>query len=282
LADTGAFERFKVISSRILTGGDSEIDLAEAALVIAAAEYSDLDIDGYLQRMKDLGSLAETHLRSAASDRERVIALNRFLFEEERFAGNQERYDDPRNSYFNDVLDRKLGIPITLALVYMGVGRRQGLDVVGVGFPGHFLVKVCGTEEDIIVDPFFGTLMTLDACRERLKTVMGMGAVLDPEHHLRPATSREILMRMLMNLKHIAFRAKDFTRALAFCERIVLLAPDSPLELRDRGIAYEQLDAFGAALRDFERFLELAPNDSSARNIEGRAARLNERVQRMH
>lgn len=278
LANTGAFERFKEIASR----EDAEIDLAEAALVIAAAEYSDLDIDEYLHRLEHLGDLAAAHLSGAASERERVAALNHFLFEEQRFTGNQERYDDPRNSYFNDVLDRKLGIPITLSLVYMGVGRRQGMDVVGVGFPGHFLAKVRGAEEDIIVDPFFGTVMTLEACCERLRTLMGAGAVLEPEHHLRPATPREILMRMLTNLKHIAFRAQDFERALACCERIVLLAPDAPLELRDRGLAYEQLDAFAAALRDFERFLELAPNDSAAPNIEGRAARLADRVKRLH
>ena len=278
MTGTDALERFKEIASL----SDAEIDLSEAALVIAAAEYPKLDIGEYLQRLEELSGLAEKHLNGAVGDRERADALIRFLFVEQRFAGNQQSYEDPRNSYFNDVLDRKLGIPITLALLYMEVGRRQGLDVVGVGFPGHFLAKVVGTEEDIIVDAFFGTVLTLDACRERLQAVMGSAAPLEPESYLRPATPREILTRMLTNLKYIAFRAKDFERALACCERVVLLAPDNPLELRDRGLAYEQLDAFGAAIRDFERFIELAPNEPSARAIEDRAARLHERVRRLH
>ena len=282
VTSTDALERFKVIADQVVSRGDAEIDLAEAALVIAAAEYPLLDIDEYLQRVEELSGLAETHLRGVVGDRERADALIRFLFVEQRFAGNEQRYDDPRNSYFNDVLDRKLGIPITLALVFIEVGCRLGLEVVGVGFPGHFLAKVVGAEEDIIVDGFSGTVLTLDACRERLQAVMGPSAELKPEEHLRPATAREILTRMLTNLKHIAFRANDFERALACCERIVLLTPEDPLELRDRGIAYEQLDAFGAALRDFERFLELAPNDSSAPAIESRAARLHERVRQLH
>ena len=118
--------------------------------------------------------------------------------------------------------------------------------------------------------------------RLRLQALMGSAVEFVPDRHLRAATHREILMRILTNLKHIAFRAKDFERALASCERIVLLTPDAPLELRDRGLAYEQQGAFGAALRDFERFLELAPNNSTARAIEDRAAQLHERVKRLH
>jgi len=273
-----SLERFREITSR----NDAEIDLVAAALVIAASEYPELDIDAYLLRMDEMGSLAELRLRAAVSERERVEALNHFLFVEERFTGNLQSYDDPRNSYLNDVLDRKLGIPITLSLVYMDIGRRQGLDVVGVGFPGHFLTKVVGAEGDIIVDPFYGTLMTIEACRERLRMVMGAEAVLEPSQHLRPANCREILTRMLTNLKFIAIRGEDFERALLCSERILHLTPNAPLELRDRGLAYEQLQAFGAAIRDFERFLELAPKDSSAQAIEERAARLHDRVQRLH
>ena len=271
-------DRFRDVACR----RDSEIDLTRAALVIAAAEYPELDIDAYARRIAELGRLAEAHLRGAGSDRERAFELIRFLFVDQRFTGNQQRYDDPRNSYLNDVLDRKLGIPITLALVYMLVGRYVGLDVVGVGFPGHFLAKVVGAKEDIIVDAFSGTVLTRDACRERLRALMGGAASLELEQHLRAATSREILKRMLTNLKIVAIRARDHERALAWCERIALLTPDDPLELRDRGLVYEQMGAFGAAIRDFERFLELAPDDPSARAIELRTARLHDRVQRLH
>jgi regulator of sirC expression with transglutaminase-like and TPR domain len=252
---------------------DERIDLARSALLIAAEEYPALDIDRYLTRLDALAGEVAPRLAGARSASERVAVLNRFLFAEHGFAGNREHYEDPRNSFLNEVLDRCAGIPITLSLVYMEVARRAGVEVHGVGFPGHFLVKH-GEKDAIVVDAFFQTVLTHEECQVRLAAVLGAEARLRPELHLRKATAREILVRLLGNLKVLYVRSADFGRALACCERILLVAPDAPHELRDRGLVYEKLECFGAAAADLERFLELAPDDESAGAVRERLASL--------
>jgi regulator of sirC expression with transglutaminase-like and TPR domain len=267
--------------AEVLRMPDDRIDLARAALLIAAEEYPGLDVARYLARLDELAREVSPRLSGARTAAERVAVLNRFLFAEQKFAGNREHYEDPRNSFLNEVLDRCAGIPITLSLVYVEVARRAGVDAHGVGFPGHFLVKH-GQHGGIVVDPFFGTVLTLAECQSRLAAVLGAGAQLEPERHLRAATPREILVRLLGNLKVIYVRTSDFGRALACCERILLVAPDSPLELRDRGLVYERLECFGAAASDLERFLALAPDDESARAVRERLDSLRPRLRQLH
>jgi regulator of sirC expression with transglutaminase-like and TPR domain len=267
--------------ARIARLPDAAIDLAEAALLIAAEEYPFLDVAGYLARLDALAEAAGPRVREAGSAADRVSRLNHYLFVEQGFTGNRERYDDPRNSFLNEVLDRGCGIPITLSVVYVEVARRLGLPVHGVGFPGHFIAKYEGSPE-ILIDPFFGRVLSEDECQQRLRALLGAQEVLDPGTHLRPATRREILVRMLGNLKHLHVKSADFGRALACCERILLLDPDSPLELRDRGVVYQQLECFGAALADFERFLALAPDDESAPAVRAKLAGLEHQVLRLH
>jgi regulator of sirC expression with transglutaminase-like and TPR domain len=244
---------------------DDQIDLATAALLIAAEAYPQLDIDRYLERLDELAHEGRARLDGARNDAERVGALTRFLFAEKGFVGNQDDYYDRRNSFLNEVLDRRTGIPITLALVYAEVGRRLGLNVRGVGFPGHFLAKIDGKPE-IIIDPFFGTVLSESQCHERLREVLGRDAPFD-RRYLRAATPREILVRMLNNLKHIHLQTKELDQALSCCERILLLTPDNSYELRDRGLLYLQLECYGAARSDLERFLQLAPDDEHADTI---------------
>lgn len=258
------------------------IDLAEAALLIAAEEYPALDVPGYLSCLDDLARRGREALVGAQGAAERVDRLNRYLFVERGFAGDSEHYEDPRNSFINEVLDRRAGIPITLALVYMEVARRLDLDVRGICFPGHFLIKWLHAGGEIVVDPFSGQVLSQEDCQARLAAVLGEGAVLDPEVHLRAAGSREILVRMLTNLKLLYVRARDFERALACCERILLLTPDTPAELRDRGLVYEQLECFGAAVADLERFLALAPHEGSAGAVAARLPALREQLRRLH
>lgn len=260
---------------------DERIDLARSALLIAAEEYPALDIARYLARLDELAGEVAPRLSQARSAAERVAVLNRFLFAEQGFAGNREHYEDPRNSFLNEVLDRCAGIPITLSLVYMEVARRAGVEVDGVGFPGHFLVKH-GGRDAIVVDAFFQTVLTHEECQVRLAAVLGAAAQLQPELHLRKATAREILVRLLGNLKVLYVRSADFGRALACCERILLVTPDAPHELRDRGLVYEQLECFGAAAADLERFLELAPDDESAAAVRERLASLIQRLRQLH
>jgi len=267
--------------SEALRKPDDRIDLARSALLIAAEEYPALDVARYLARLDDLAREVAPRLAGARTAAERVAVLNRFLFAEHQFAGNREHYEDPRNSFLNEVLDRGAGIPITLSLVYIEVARRAGVEADGVGFPGHFLVKH-GKPDGIVVDPFGGTVLTREDCQSRLAAVLGAGARLEPALHLRAATPREILVRLLGNLKGIYVRTADFGRALACCERILLVAPDSPLELRDRGLVYERLECFGAAVADLERFLELAPDDESAPAVRERLSFLHPRLRQLH
>jgi len=267
--------------AEVLRGPDERIDLARSALLIAAEEYPALDIPRYLARLDELAGEVAPRLGKARTAAERVAVLNRFLFAERGFAGNREHYEDPRNSFLNEVLDRCAGIPITLSLVYMEVARRAGVEVDGVGFPGHFLVKH-GKENLIIVDAFFGAVLTREECQVRLAAVLGAAAQLRPELHLRKASAREILVRLLGNLKVLYVRSADFGRALACCERILLVAPGAPHELRDRGLVYEKLECFGAAAADLERFLELAPDDESAGAVRERLASLRPRLRQLH
>jgi regulator of sirC expression with transglutaminase-like and TPR domain len=253
-----ARKRFAELAAR----PDGEIDVAEAALVIAQEEYPALEVDNYLKDLDDLAAAAGHELRGAYSATAKVARLNHFLFVQCGFTGNSEQYYDARNSFLNEVLERRTGIPITLSIVYCEVGQRLGLPVYGVSFPGHFLVK-CVAEPEIIIDAFFGTIISLEECERRLRGVYGSEARLE-ERLLRPATPRAILARMLSNLKQVYVEQRDLLRALACVDRILLLTPEAPRELRDRGILYHRLECFAAALRDLERYLQRAPDDDGA------------------
>ena len=248
-------ERFAALAQR----PDEQVDLAEAALWVAAEEYEGLDVAVYLEQLEVLATDAAPLVGASATPVERISALNDYLFRARGFTGNREHYEDPRNSFLNEVLDRGVGLPITLSIVYMEVAGRLGLSVRGVGFPGHFLAQLEGSPE-VVVDAFFGQLLGPEDCVERLRSVLGPEAELVPELHLRVATRKEILARLLSNLKQIYAGSGDWVRALACCDRILLLAPDAAAELRDRGLVYEQLACFTAAAADLERVLELTPD----------------------
>jgi len=254
-------ERF----TELVRATDQSFDLAEAALLIAAEAYPGLDIARYLRALDELAAAAEPAQRDAGNDAERVQRLVRYLTVEARFRGNQDDYYDRRNSFLNEVLERRTGIPITLALVFIEVARRLDVVLVGVSFPGHFLIKHPGAPE-LIVDPFFGQFLGPTECEQRLHAVLGPTARLEPAH-LDAAAPREILVRLLRNLKQIYARARELEPALACSERILLLEPEFPQELRDRGLIYEQLECYAAARADLERFLALAPDDPSADTV---------------
>jgi regulator of sirC expression with transglutaminase-like and TPR domain len=191
---------------------------------------------------------------------ERVDALNHFVFVEQGFRGNRDNYYDPANSYLNHVLDHRTGIPITLSVVYTEIGQRLGLPLFGVGFPGHFLVKYVGAEREILVDPFFGTRLSAEQCEDRLRTMYGPAARLEPSL-LRPASPKEIVARILRNLKNVYAQREDWSRTLACLDRILLIEPGSPLELRDRGLTYYRLECFAPALADLQQYLESGPEE---------------------
>jgi len=268
-------ERFAELARR----GDAELDYGDlewGAIWIAAEEYPQLDADAVRAELDRLGEAAREKLEGAGDDAGRVERLNRYLFEEEGFAGANEYYD-PRNSYLNEVLERRCGIPITLALVYIGVGRRAGLDVRGIPFPGHFLVR-CGGREQRIVDAFHGRTLSTRECELRLAAALGPAARLEPEILLRDATAREILVRMLSNLRGIFAERGDAERLLACCDRVVLLTPRDPLALRDRALVYQQLGWLAPAIADLDAALSNAPPGDLARALRRRRDALRERL----
>ena len=234
-------------------GGPEAIPLADAALWLAAEEYEHLDVEHYLGRLEDLGRDAAQIVSGFDDETERIIALNEFLFEEKRFIGNQTDYYDPRNSFLNEVIERRTGIPITLSILYLEVAARARIEGVGIGFPGHFLVRA--GRNGLLIDAFGGRVLTRKDCLELLREVAGDGAQLD-ESHLVEISPGQILARMLTNLKQIYLRTDEYERALSCIERILLLVPNSPVELRDRGLVFAKLECFGPALTDLEAFVE--------------------------
>jgi regulator of sirC expression with transglutaminase-like and TPR domain len=220
--------------TRIATGPDAGIDLAEASLWIAAEEYRALDVAGYLARLAAMAWQLASDWPRDADLATRVARLNRFLFVEQGLRGNRDDYYDPRNSFLNEVIDRGLGIPITLCIVYIAVGRRLGLDVRGISFPGHFLAKCVDDAEQIVVDAFAGGALSPVECQRRLDAVNERPVPLDLALHLRAASNHEILVRVLSNLKQIYVSRGDLEGALSCSDRILLLTPSAPLELRDR------------------------------------------------
>jgi regulator of sirC expression with transglutaminase-like and TPR domain len=273
----GPHARFAELVSR----PDEQIDLAEASLLIACGEYPDLDVATYLRRLDGMGAAVAERLegRSAWAI---LAALNRYLFEELGFAGNSEDYYNPRNSFLNDVLDSRRGIPITLSTVYLEVAARAGLSVQGVGLPGHFILKARVDGAELLIDPFHGgTLLSHADCQERLERVFGGRVRIEPGM-LASCSRREILSRMLRNLKTIYLKAGDQARALRSLELLLALRPDDTQELRDRGLAHAALDCYLLAARDLEAYLARVPRapeaDELRRTIEEmrfRASRLN-------
>ncbi len=274
-------ERWK----ELVTGPEEEINLAEAALLIAAHEYPALDVPAYLARLAEMAATLKRRLRRDISTTETMIALNRYLFDELGFAGNVADYYDPRNSFLNDVLDRRLGIPITLSLIYIEIGRRLGLALHGVSFPGHFLVKCLVRNGTVVLDTYArGASLSLNDLQQRLRALRG-GAAPAPEmvrHLLATAGEKDILARILCNLKGIYLERRDFFRALAAVDRIIALEPRAAEEYRDRAGIYLELECFRAALSDFRSYLMLRPEAEDATvvhrrvaELQGLAARLN-------
>jgi len=248
-------------------------DLATAALTIARIEYPTLDRDRYLTMLERMGAEAAVRIAPAVSGQEAVRALNHYLYEDLGFSGNSDHYDDSRNSFLNEVLDRRTGIPISLAIVYIEVARRAGLRVEGVNFPGHFLLRVpaaVGADTDpkafLVVDPFHdGAILDRDDC-EQLYQQHGGDAELE-DRQLEPATRPQIVARTLMNLKRLYVRMRSFPQARLVSELLLAVDPSSLTELRDRGLLAYHLEDFHAALRDLESYLRLStigPVDSAA------------------
>ncbi len=254
----------------MMAEGEEAINLAEAALLIAQEEYADMDCSAYLDRLDRMADKVDRRLSNEKDPRGQLDALNRYLFETVQFRGNSEDYHDPRNSFLNEVLDRRTGIPITLSTVYLEVGWRLGMPLHGIGFPGHFLVKYSSPEGDIVIDPFHqGTILSEEDCQNRLDQMYGR-RVQFGQTLLAAATKRQILIRILTNLKGIYVTAKDHRRALAAVDRILLINPGLDREIRDRGILRMQLEQTPQGIADLERYLTTSPQAEDAEEVRAR------------
>jgi regulator of sirC expression with transglutaminase-like and TPR domain len=276
-ADPVARERYCELIAR----ADADIPLAEIALWIAAEAHPGLDVARQLARLDALAEGAASAIDGAESFAARVAGLNRFLFVDEGFTGNHDAYQDPENSFLDSVLERRRGIPITLSVVYVEVAGRIGLHASGIGFPGHFLAKVESDGAEAIVDSFHGCVLSRKDCEARLLQLTGQPTPLD-EAMFEAAHNREIVCRILRNLKQIYLATRDYEAALGCCERLLLADPDDLVELRDRGLVYQQLQCHGAALQDLERFVEGSPEDPSARLIRKALDTLRQRARQVH
>ena len=253
----------------LLTQSEVKLDLAAAALQIASEEYPDLDVASYLMRLDRLAERAAGRLSLSVEPDviDSLDSINRTLYREEGFSGNSDVYYDPRNSFLNEVLDRRTGIPITLSIIYMEVGRRLGMDIRGVGLPGHFLVKCMAASGEWLIDPFFGGKTVTEAeCRQRLKRLHGEKFSFH-RSFLDCVTKRQILGRLLANLKMIYLVQRDFRRALNVIEKIVLIFPEAAGEIRDRGSVSFRLQHFSAAIRDWNRYLAMKPQASDVQEV---------------
>ena len=270
---------------RIAAAAPQNVSLAEGALLIAAEEYENLDVDEYLARIDELGATLHRRLRSDISPTEALLALNRYLFDELGFSGNAQDYYDPRNSYLNEVIDRRLGIPITLAVVYIEIGRRIGLQLHGVSFPSHFLVKCTLRDGAIVLDPYArGASLGLDDLKHRLQSLAKDLEIDDKlmKTMLAAAAPNDVFARILRNLRAIYLSKDERLKALKASNRIVMLLPHAAEEYRDRAQLYLELECFRAALTDFRSYLRMKPeasdSDTVSRHIaelEPLAARLN-------
>jgi regulator of sirC expression with transglutaminase-like and TPR domain len=234
---------------------DEEIDLARTALLISAIEEPQLDMSHQLELLDSLAAAASRRLGDGGGPLYCANVLSEYLFEEVGFQGNDEDYYDPRNSFLDEVLRRRLGIPITLSLVYIEVGKRVGLPMVGVGMPGHFLIRH-RDEEGLVLDPFEkGIVLSEEECIQKFRQVVPPRIPWDVQH-LEPIDNREFISRMLRNLKGIFWDRKDFHRALPMVDRLVVLEPDVIQERRDRGLVHYQLQNYPEALEDLEFYVD--------------------------
>jgi len=247
---------------------DASIDLAAAALAFARTEYPKLDVPHYLGRLDSLARRVRGQMRSNPTAREVIALLNRVLFEEEGLRGNRDDYYDARNSFLNDVLDRKLGIPITLSVIYMDVARRVGFPIAGTGMPGHFLLKHYDVMSgEMVIDPFNrGRIVSNAQCQQRLNEIYSGEIELKPEF-LQPVTHREILTRMLNNLRQIYFTQQNFPKGLVVLDLLLSIPPRSPELLRERGLVRLNLEQFLGAAQDFGAYLQLQPEAPDADDV---------------
>jgi regulator of sirC expression with transglutaminase-like and TPR domain len=262
-----------------LLASPGPLALLEATLQIAAEEHEDMDALAQIARVETIGQEAAARVAPLDNPFARLDALRVFLFDDLGFKGNVDQYDDPRNSYLDDVLERKLGIPLTLSILVIEIARRAGMPAEGVGLPGHFIVRVEEFGRSLLIDPFHGGhIVTVEDCKELVVRTTGRASLFRKDS-LDASTPRAMLTRLLLNLKRIHLAQGDYIRALSVVERLLVLAPGDAKEIRDRGLLLAHLGQSGAAAQDLESYLALAPGAADVESVKGRLAWIRKRAQ---
>ncbi|HMV48802.1 MAG TPA: transglutaminase-like domain-containing protein [Blastocatellia bacterium] len=260
----------------LISRRDSMLELDRAALLIAAEEYPQLEVEHYLRQLDAFAEAAK--VGNDSSPYYRIQRINQVLFDELGFHGNAGNYYDARNSFLNEVMERRTGIPITLSVIYLEVARRMGINLFGVGMPGHFLVKYSDEEEEIFIDPFHnGRILTVDQCREMIFK-MYEGKMEFQLAFLRAVTKKQILTRMLQNLKGVYARALAHHKTLSVIERVLLITPASATELRDRGLVFWGMKLYVQAQADLEEYLRRNPAAEDSEEIKKRLLHVKHRL----
>jgi regulator of sirC expression with transglutaminase-like and TPR domain len=252
---------------QLVTLPDGAIPLAEAALLMACEEYPQLQISPYLDQLDEIAAAVRHRVPEGSAPKDVVACINEVLFEQFGFRGNEDNYYDPRNSFFNDVLDRRIGIPITLSTVYLEIARRLNFPMVGVGMPGHFLVKYADLQQEFFLDPYYsGAILTAEDCKARIAEHFGDSLEFS-DRMLARVTHKQILTRMLTNLKKIYVESQAFDKGLAVVDMMIMVEPEDLEQYRDRGLLRVQLRQFEAAAKDLERYVKSTPDCEDRRKV---------------
>ena len=274
-ADDAILELGKLLESPSADDIGGGFDLALGALLIASTETPDVDIDGVLTNLDRMAGAAQARIPEDGNELQQLNAVTDLLFGVIGLAGNRDDYYDPRNSYLQHVLERRLGIPITLSLVCIEVGRRAGVPIVGIGMPGHFVIRH-RDEPNFFVDSFNGgLLLSQDECGSLMREAAGDAVRLEA-HHLDPVTPREILARMLRNLKAIYWDREDFDQCIITISALMAVLPDKPEEQRDRGVVHLKAGNHRQSAEDFAAYIEAAPDAEDAETVRNALTRLRE------
>jgi len=268
---------------KLLGRPDQEINLAEAALMIARLEYPGLDTDDYLSKIQDIANEINNRLPETANAAEILKQLNHVLFIEKGYEGNTSSYYDPKNSFLNDVVDRKLGIPISLSILYIELGHALGLPLAGVSFPGHFLVKLEISDGAIVLDPYFGGIsLNEDDIEERLQEYYGPQLNKSRLHGvLASCSNKEIILRMLRNLRNLYMQDEEFIKALPIADILVDLESEKADALKARAAIYDQLECHTPALSDYSAYLKISPETQGNKYIRARVIDLAQSVRQV-
>jgi regulator of sirC expression with transglutaminase-like and TPR domain len=259
-----ARERFR----ELMSDGDDEFDLAEAALLIATEHDPSLDVRGVLARLDRMSNEARAFLPVRATPKEVIGALNRYLFEHIGLVGNQVEYYDPRNSFLNDVLDRRMGIPITISVIYLEIGWRLGLPLFGIGMPGHFLLGYREGQDTIVIDAFnAGRICSIEDCKEMIGRIYGGALPFHPDM-LQPVTRRDIVIRMLGNLRTVAGQQRQHDESLRWSDLNVIASRASGRSLRERGAVRLAAGDRVGARDDLLAAMSTADTDDERRELE--------------